>query len=51
MKCDICGRSIEETFMKKIVGTYIRDEKGKRHVVCFECQKKFPKKEELKAKL
>jgi hypothetical protein len=47
MKCEICKKKIDETFLKKIVGTYIKDEKGKKHAVCFECQKKFPSKEEL----
>ena len=47
MKCEICKKKIEETFLKKILGTYVKDEKGKKHVICFECQKKFPSKEEL----
>jgi len=47
MKCEICKKKVEETFLKKILGTYVKDEKGKKHVVCFECQKKFPSKEEL----
>ena len=51
MKCEICGRGIEETFLKKIVGTYVKDAKGKKHNICFECQKKFPTKEELLQKL
>ncbi|MBW2965861.1 hypothetical protein KY342_02025 [Candidatus Woesearchaeota archaeon] len=46
-KCEICGKSIEKTFLGKIIGTYIKDEKGKRHLVCFECQKKFSKKDEI----
>mgnify|MGYP001610984283 FL=1 len=41
MKCEICNKSIETTFMEKILGTYIKDDKGKKHAVCFECQKKF----------
>lgn len=47
MKCEICSAKIEETFLKKIVGTYVKDEKGKLHTVCVECQRKHPKKEEL----
>ncbi|MBW2981473.1 hypothetical protein KY343_01205 [Candidatus Woesearchaeota archaeon] len=46
-KCEICGKTIEQTFLGKVVGTYIKDEKGKKHLVCFECQKKFNKKDEL----
>ena len=41
MKCKICSKNIETTFMGKILGTYIRDDKGKKHTICFECQKKF----------
>jgi hypothetical protein len=51
MKCEICRKKIEETFLKKIIGTYVKDEKGKKHTVCFECQKKFPKKEDILKKL
>lgn len=36
MKCTICKKEIEETFMEKIKGTYI---KGK--VYCTECQKQL----------
>ncbi len=41
MKCEICGKAIRETFLQKMVGTYVKDSKGKKHPVCFECQKKF----------
>lgn len=51
MKCAICSRKIEETFLKKILGTYIKDKKSKKQAVCFECQKKFPKKEDLLSNL
>jgi len=27
--------------MGKILGTYIKDNKAKKHTICFECQKKF----------
>lgn len=47
MKCSICSNKIEEIFLNKILGTYIKDEKGKRYAICFECQKKIPKKEDL----
>ena len=46
MKCAICGSKIEQTFMKKIIGTYV----GKKPV-CPECQKKFTTKEELEKNL
>jgi hypothetical protein len=41
MKCEICKNKIEEIFLQKPVGTYVKDAKGKKHMVCFECQKKF----------
>lgn len=41
MKCEICRKEIESTFMNKILGTYMKDERGKKHAICFECQKKF----------
>ena len=44
MKCEICKNGIGTTFLKKIIGTYVRDSRGKRIAVCFECQKKFPEK-------
>ena len=37
----------DETFLKKISGTYVKDNKGKKHTVCFECQKKLKTKEDL----
>lgn len=51
MKCEICKNKINETFLKKILGTYVKDKAGKKHAVCFECQKKFTTKEELLGKL
>lgn len=47
MKCEICKKNITETFLKKLNGTYVKDEKGKLHSVCFECQKKFSSKKEM----
>jgi len=47
MKCSICKKTVEETFLKKPIGAYIKDEKGKRHLICSVCQK-MPKKELLK---
>jgi hypothetical protein len=47
MKCDICKKKIAETFLSKPIGTYVKDSKGKLHTICDECQKKFPKKEEI----
>ncbi|MGM5482730.1 MAG: hypothetical protein ACQESF_04675 [Nanobdellota archaeon] len=50
MKCAICGKRIQETFLKKIIGTFIRNSKGKKNVVCNECQSKLTI-EEIKEKL
>lgn len=50
-KCDVCNKKIEETFLKKILGTYIKDNKGKKHLICPECQRKLGKKEEILKKL
>ena len=47
MKCDICKNKIEETFLEKMLGTYVKDSKGKKHLICFECQKKFKTKEDI----
>lgn len=47
MKCSICKKKIEETFLKKILGTFVKDAKGKKHTICPECQKKHKTKEEI----
>lgn len=47
MKCSVCKKTLAETFLNKIIGTYVKDEKGKLHAVCHECQKNFGTKEEL----
>jgi len=40
MKCELCSAALATTFLKKVVGSYVRDGKGKRHLVCPACQKK-----------
>ena len=47
MKCEICNKAIETTFLNKLLGTHVKDSKGKLHSICFECQKKFRSKEEI----
>ena len=47
MKCEICSNNVETTFFAKLVGGYVKDEKGKKHAVCNACQKKFQKKEDI----
>ena len=48
MKCDICRKKIEETFLKKIVGTMVKDAKGKKHFVCPDFQQKHKKEDRIK---
>ena len=45
MKCTLCKKEIQETFMGKIKGTYI---KGKPY--CSACQKQLQKTKHLKEK-
>ncbi len=40
VKCDICSKNIEETFLKKIKGTYIKTNKILK-TICSDCQKRF----------
>jgi len=51
MKCEICSAKIQETFLGKMIGTYVKDRKGKKHTICFECQQKFPEKEQMIAQI
>ncbi|MBW3013402.1 hypothetical protein KY325_01475 [Candidatus Woesearchaeota archaeon] len=51
MKCDICKKNIQTTFLNKLLGTVIKDRKGKKHSVCKECQKQLKTKDELLSKL
>ena len=39
-KCDICGGKVEELFLGKINGTFIKKDKKKK-VVCSDCQRKL----------
>ena len=45
-KCGLCKKTIDETFLGKIIGTYFMEGKKKR-AVCLECQrdKSFSSKE------
>jgi hypothetical protein len=51
MKCDICKAKIQEIYLNKIMGTYIKNSKGKKKVVCMECQKKLVTKDAILEKL
>ena len=46
MKCSICNKKIETTFLNKIVGTVMKVE-GKEKAICSECQSKLKSKEEI----
>lgn len=50
MNCSICNKKLEETFLQKLVGTYIRNKSGKKKPVCNECQKKLTV-EQIKEKI
>lgn len=50
MKCEICKNKIEETFLKKPIGTYVKDKNSKKRIICCDCQKAY-KKEEILEKL
>lgn len=39
MKCSLCKSKVEITFLDKVLGTYVKDAKGKKHVVCVHCQR------------
>ncbi|HLD19459.1 MAG TPA: hypothetical protein VJB90_05635 [Candidatus Nanoarchaeia archaeon] len=47
MNCELCKKKVSTTFLEKPIGTYIKNEKGKRILICFECQKKFKTKKEI----
>jgi uncharacterized protein CbrC (UPF0167 family) len=49
MKCEICDKKIDETFLGKPYGTWMKDSKGKKHIVCPECQKSGKAKEKYKS--
>jgi len=51
MKCEICKKKVQETFLGKIIGTIVKDKKGRKHCVCSGCQKKIGSKEEILKKL
>ncbi|MBI4140077.1 hypothetical protein HY483_03900 [Candidatus Woesearchaeota archaeon] len=46
-KCDICGQEVQKTFLDKILGTIIKDEKGKKHEICNSCQSKLKTSKEI----
>ncbi|MBS1266422.1 MAG: hypothetical protein MAG795_00389 [Candidatus Woesearchaeota archaeon] len=51
MKCKICKKKIEKHFLKKPLGTYVKSEKGKKLIVCSNCQKQYKSKDKILAKM
>ena len=47
MKCDICSKTVATTILNKIKGSYVKDDKKKKRVICFECQKRLRTKEKI----
>lgn len=38
MKCAICKQEVGIVYLEKVAGTYMKDAKGKKHLVCSSCQ-------------
>lgn len=51
MKCEICSKKIETTFLKKLIGTIVKDVKGKKHYVCNACQSNLNDKKTILEKI
>ena len=47
MKCEICKQKIELNFLDKPMGTYVKDEKGKLHLICNNCQRNLSSKDNI----
>src|SRR3989344_10194 len=47
IKCEICNQKIAQTFLGKLLGTYIKDAKGKKHTICKNCQQQFGSKKAI----
>ncbi|MGV8161706.1 MAG: hypothetical protein ACP5N2_00045 [Candidatus Nanoarchaeia archaeon] len=50
MNCTICKSKIQETFLRKPIGSYFKDAKSKKKIVCNSCQSKLTLNE-IKEKL
>ncbi|HLD06320.1 MAG TPA: hypothetical protein VJC16_02180 [Candidatus Nanoarchaeia archaeon] len=51
MKCELCRQDIQETFLRKMLGTVIKDAKGKKHYLCQSCQRESQDKQKILARL
>ncbi len=38
MKCKLCKGEVDVTFLNKVLGTYVKDSKNKKQIVCKSCQ-------------
>jgi hypothetical protein len=47
MKCEITGQELQTTFLGKIIGTVVKDERGKKHYISSQAQKTFATKKEV----
>ena len=47
MDCEICKKKVGEIFLGKPKGAYVKDGKGKKRLICFDCQKKLKTKAEI----
>jgi len=45
MNCTLCNKKIEETFLKKLIGNYVKNKAGKKKPVCNACMKTHSMKE------
>lgn len=50
-KCEICKNKVGENFLNKVLGTYIKDEKGKKYLVCSVCQSHLTTKDAVLDKI
>jgi hypothetical protein len=51
MKCAVCSTKIPTTFLEKVLGAYVKDAKGKKHLVCSACQSTLGSKDKIVEKL
>ena len=38
-KCALCDAKVETVFLEKVQGSYVKDAKGKKRLVCSACQR------------
>ena len=41
MKCEICKNKVAMNFLEKPIGMYVKDKRGRKHVICRDCQKNY----------